>query len=379
MTGIFGSYLEGKQLAAERETEKLKQKTLLEQQMGIQDQRRKQAMVDDAKRAELLIKNGDTQGAMNLLSDRAQQSSQSGGNPRDTMQVYNALRAGQPDQALQMITNFRQLFDEGYQAGGQQQFAPSDPQKKLSELNALQARLQQAQASGNPQAIAQAEADIKEYQRFAKVDMTPEESAALKVREARETESAKLDERLQDETLRSWRESRSLNTKIKNDLSIAEKVIDSATQGLMAPLASFASRVGLPVDMTQEGALEAVMTNFAMNELAKFKGPSTDFEFGVSERIGGRLSDSRTSNKAKINLLKARTWLEEQRQRQFADYRQQKGVKPSEFSFDENKIVKVGNKEMPIAKAFDLKVNEALGIESNKDEGENVVSWGDLQ
>jgi hypothetical protein len=114
MTGIFGSYLEGKQLAAQRETEEMKQKTLLEQQMGIQDQRRKQAMVEDAKRAELLIRNGDTQGAMNLLSDRAQQSSQSGGNPRETMQVYNALRAGQPDQALQMITNFRQLFDEGY-------------------------------------------------------------------------------------------------------------------------------------------------------------------------------------------------------------------------------------------------------------------------
>lgn len=375
---IFGNYEKGRQMAAQRETEKLKQKTLLEQQMGIQEEARKKAMVDDAKRAELLIRNGDTQGAMSLLSDRAQQSSQSGGNPRETMQVYNALRANQPEQALQMITNFRQLFDDGYQSAGQQQFAPSDPQKKLSELNALQTRLQQAQASGNPQAVAQAEADIEEYKRFAKVDMTPEESAALKVNEARETERAKLDEKLQDETLRSWRESRSLNTKMKNDLSIAEKVIDSATQGLMAPLASFASRVGLPVDMTQEGALEAVMTNFAMNELAKFKGTTTDFEFAVSERMGGRLSDSKTSNKAKINLLKARTWLEEQRQRQFAEYRQRKGVKPSEFSFDENKIVKVGNIEMPIALAFDLKVNEALGIENSQDEKNNVVSWDDL-
>lgn len=101
--------------AFNRETEK---RLLLEKEMGIKDKQRKQAMIDDAKQSELLIRNGDIQGAMSLLSDRAQLSSQSGGNPRETMEVYNSLRAGRPEEALQMITNFRQLFDEGYQAGG---------------------------------------------------------------------------------------------------------------------------------------------------------------------------------------------------------------------------------------------------------------------
>jgi hypothetical protein len=113
---IVGAYQKGVDFKNQQEDRETNKRLLLEKEMGIQDQRRKQAMVDDAKRAELLIRNGDTQGAMNLLSDRAQQSSQSGGNPRETMQVYNALRANQPDQALQMITNFRQLFDDSYKA-----------------------------------------------------------------------------------------------------------------------------------------------------------------------------------------------------------------------------------------------------------------------
>ena len=113
---IVDAYQKGVDFKNQQEDRETQNRLLLEQQMGIQEENRKKAMVDDAKRAELLIRNGDNQGAMSLLSDRAQQSSQSGGNPRETMQVYNALRGGKPEEALQMITNFRQLFDEGYQA-----------------------------------------------------------------------------------------------------------------------------------------------------------------------------------------------------------------------------------------------------------------------
>lgn len=84
--------------------------------MGVEDAQRRQAMTDDAKTAELLIRNGDTQGAMDFLSGRAQDSSMSGGNPRETMEVYNALRAGDVDGALGMIGNYRSLFDDSYKA-----------------------------------------------------------------------------------------------------------------------------------------------------------------------------------------------------------------------------------------------------------------------
>lgn len=102
-------------------------KKLLAMEMGIaEDKFRQNRMLNTAKQTELLIRNGDMQGAMNLLSNNAQQVSESGGNPRETMQVYQALRAGQPKAALEMIGNFRQLFDPSFKVEGasEKQFAP---------------------------------------------------------------------------------------------------------------------------------------------------------------------------------------------------------------------------------------------------------------
>ena len=82
--------------------------------MGVEDSQRRGAMTEDAKTAELLIRNGDNSGAMEFLSERAQESSMSGGNPRETMEVYEALRAGDTDSALGMIDNYRSIFDDSY-------------------------------------------------------------------------------------------------------------------------------------------------------------------------------------------------------------------------------------------------------------------------
>jgi len=82
--------------------------------MGIEDSQRRGAMNEDAKTAELLIRNGDNQGAMAFLSDRALASSQSGGNPRETQEVFEALRNNQPELALEMIGNYRSIFDDKY-------------------------------------------------------------------------------------------------------------------------------------------------------------------------------------------------------------------------------------------------------------------------
>ena len=213
-----------------------------------------------------------------------------------------------------------------------------------------------------------------QVQYTGKSQLTPEEKQTLKVSEAREVEKARLDEQAQDKTLTSWREARSLNSKRKQQLKIAERVIDNATQGLMAPVENFFSKLGFPIDMTQEGALDSAFTQFALQELQSFKGPTTDFEFGVSERVAGRITDPKTSNKAKLGILKATAWLEDEKQRQFSQFRQQKGNKPTDFRFDENRKVKINGKEMTIAEAFDDKLNIALGVEpSKKDDGSFVI------
>lgn len=81
---------------------------------GLKDERRVDAMLKDAKTTELLIRNGDTQGAMDFASGRAQEISQLGGDPSDTQAIFEALRANKPQEALEMIGNYRSIFDDDY-------------------------------------------------------------------------------------------------------------------------------------------------------------------------------------------------------------------------------------------------------------------------
>jgi hypothetical protein len=100
--------------------------------MGVEDAQRRNAMTEDVKTAEVLLKNKDTKGAMEFLSDRAQASSQSGGNPRETMEVYNTIRDGNVPEALDMLANYRSVFDDGYTDERQSSQAKTNYVNKVS-------------------------------------------------------------------------------------------------------------------------------------------------------------------------------------------------------------------------------------------------------
>ena len=82
--------------------------------MGVEDSQRRGAMTEDAKTAALLLLNGDNTGTMEFLSERAQESSMSGNNPRETMELYEAVRSGDIPLALGMIDNYLSIFDDNY-------------------------------------------------------------------------------------------------------------------------------------------------------------------------------------------------------------------------------------------------------------------------
>ena len=82
--------------------------------MGVEDSQRRGAMTEDAKTAALLLRNGDNTGTMEFLSERAQESSMSGNNPRETMELYEAVRSGDIPLALGMIDNYLSIFDDNY-------------------------------------------------------------------------------------------------------------------------------------------------------------------------------------------------------------------------------------------------------------------------
>jgi len=112
------------------------------QMLGIEDEQRRGAMNEDAKTAELLIRNGDNQGAMEFLSDRAQASSQSGGDPSHTREVFEDLRANNPQAALEKITNYRSIFDDTFEDPRENQGRVQEgtaQEKNIARLKALRA------------------------------------------------------------------------------------------------------------------------------------------------------------------------------------------------------------------------------------------------
>ena len=87
------------------------------------------------------------------------------------------------------------------------------------------------------------------------------------------------------------------------------------------------------IDVSNEAALSQSLTNLALDELQKFKGPTTDFEFGKTEEIAGTLGDSKTANRAKIASLRRANWFNQREAKQFQSH-VKNGGDPDSFGFN---------------------------------------------
>ena len=67
--------------------------------------------------------------------------------------------------------------------------------------------------------------------------------------------------------------------------------------------------------------------------MQQFKGPTTDFEFGVTESIAGSLGQSQAANVARIKSLDRARFFNEQEFKQFEKHTKA-GGDPDSFSFN---------------------------------------------
>jgi hypothetical protein len=72
------------------------------------------------------------------------------------------------------------------------------------------------------------------------------------------------------------------------------------------------------IDASNEAALESALISTALDQLQKFEGPSTDFEYGVAERVTGKLADGRSAVVAKVNAAMRGVWVTERYAQQLA-------------------------------------------------------------
>jgi len=104
------------------------------------------------------------------------------------------------------------------------------------------------------------------------------------------------------------------------NLRQAATLIEKATQGVAGASKVRLAKLFPGIDAGDEAALSQSLTLLALDQLQKFKGPTTDFEFQKTEQIAGTLGDSRAANRAKVASLQRAGWFVQREFKQFQEH-----------------------------------------------------------
>jgi len=316
------------------------------------------------------LEAGDINGAMNVLTKRRDDIIARGGDPTQTMQAIQQLEKD-PDKLLQgsnqLLAQARGFGVIDQQSGP----APTASARDFETFKQLQARAEQ---TGDP-------ADIEAAQQFgaqAGFDRpTPQEQANIDVREATQTAQARADidvssaGRKKAAELREVRISgikEEMSTRNRNAargltrLNQAVRLAGGTSQGLSASAKLQLAKLFPSIDVTNEAALEQSFTLLALDELQKFKGPTTDFEFEKTQDITGKIGDAATANIAKLNSLKRANWFAQREFEQFRGHTKAGGDHET-FAFNFGESVKTRKGVFTLQDIQDTAVDNNLSIE----------------
>ena len=146
------------------------------------------------------------------------------------------------------------------------------------------------------------------------------------------------------------------------NLSQAATLIEQATQGVAGASKVRLSKLFPSIDVSSEAALSQSLTNLALDELQKFKGPTTDFEFQKTEQIAGTLGDSKTANRAKVASLQRNNWFTQRESKQFQDH-VKAGKNPDTFGFDFGEQIKTKRGNFSLQDLQDTAVSNNISIQ----------------
>lgn len=134
----------------------------------------------------------------------------------------------------------------------------------------------------------------------------------------------------------SERNRNAARSKIK--ISEARKLVAVSRQGLGGVAKVNLARVFPGIDAGNESALVSAFKSLALDELQKFSGPTTDFEFTVTEDIAGSLGQGKSANTARLASLERAAWFAQRESKQFNEH-VKAGHDPDQFGFNFNELV----------------------------------------
>lgn len=134
-------------------------------------------------------------------------------------------------------------------------------------------------------------------------------------------------------------------------------------------------------DWSDASVVYSALNSLAMDELQKFKGPTTDFEFTRSEKTFGGEFDTRESLEAKLRAQDRGIWAQGQKDIAFQEFIKDDNNNPNSFRYDilggeagKQPFKFSGNKSFKNAKGNEMTVNEIyMGAVKNDMKVEDFV------
>lgn len=189
----------------------------------------------------------------------------------------------------------------------------------------------------------QSEADINVAEAQAKAQATQRASRV-----------SSITKELSDRNRSASRESIKLNQ--------AFKLAGSAEQGLTGASKLKLAKIFPDIDVTNEALLSQSLTGLALEQLQNFKGPTTDFEYGIAEQIAGKIGDPKSANIARIKSLQRANWFNKREFDQFKRWTAA-GKDPDTFGFDFGERVSTKKGDFTLQDLQDTAVDMNIGID----------------
>ena len=188
-----------------------------------------------------------------------------------------------------------------------------------------------------------------------------QQEADIAVGQAQDTAAAKQRAIRESDLTRAMSERNRTSKRMTARLRQAFILANKATQGVTGTLKTQMAKLFPDIDVADEASLNQSLKLLALEQLQKFKGPTTDFEFQQVEDIAGRFSDPKTANIAKIKAMQRAEWFN---QREFEQWKKWKaaGKDPDTFGFDYGERIKTKRGEFTLQDIQDTAVKNNLSI-----------------
>lgn len=298
-----------------------------------------------------LLESGNQLGALDALQQRKQQLIAQGRPTETTDDAINQLMNGNVDVVLGGLDMAQAEYQ---QATGQQnrQFAP--------EVSPLQTDPDTGQSY-----VVETDRNTGQSRRVdveGAKQRTSSQKREAELKQAIATETAKGKVARTNKMKAEFGERNRGAARARIATAEALKLVANADQGIFGATKLQLSKLLPGIDPSNEAALDSALNRLALEQLQKFKGPTTDYEFNVTQSIVGKISDSKEANNARLKSLERNNWFQQRESQQFDSFIEN-GGDPDKFDFNFDEKMTLGGAQYSLKQLQDTAVHYTLSIE----------------